>query len=301
MAARYSPLVDTGAGGEPRMPNILIFQGAPQAAQARAVAAGGRSNTAIFSEALSQQRDGLDFFTLNVADGERFPQGMGIADFDGVVISGSPLNVYRREPAVTGQIELAAEIFHAGIPCFGSCWGLQVMTAALGGVVRLNPRGREFGIARTIALTDAGRGHALYAGKAQAFDALCSHEDEVETLPAGSTVLAGNAVSRVQAAEITDGEKCFWGVQYHPEFDLGLIAALLSLRAKPLADEGFFADPADATAMVRDLRTLDQDAGRRDLAWKYGIGSDVLDPVPRRREFANWLETKVVPYAASRT
>ena len=279
---------------------ILIFNGSPVANQDRAVAAGGRSNSALFTEALGEQRPGLDFFTLNVADAEPFPQGMGLADFDGVVISGSPLNVYHREPRVDVQIDLARDVFHAGIPCFGSCWGLQLMTAALGGTVRLNPRGREFGVARTITLTEQGRGHGIYAGKSTAFDALCSHEDEVETLPAGATVLASNAVSRVQAAEIADGVKSFWGVQYHPEFDLPMIATLLEMRAESLAKEGMLTRADDATPMAADLRALGADSSRHDLAWRYGVTPDVLDATTRRREFGNWLAQKVLPYATAR-
>ena len=279
---------------------ILIFNGSPMANQDRAVAAGGRTNTALFTEALSEQQKDLEFFSLNVADGETFPQGLGLADFDGVVISGSPLNVYSGEPRVTVQIDLARDIYHAGVPCFGSCWGLQLMTAALGGSVRLNPNGREFGIARNITLNDAGRVHPLFAGKAAAFDALCSHEDEVATLPSGATVLAGNAVSRVQAAEFSDGKKSFWGVQYHPEFDLPMIATLLQLRATSFAREGKFADPADATAMATDFRALAADPGLTHLAWRYGMTAEVLQTLPRRREFANWLQTKVGPYSASR-
>jgi GMP synthase (glutamine-hydrolysing) len=279
---------------------ILIFNGAPVANQERTIAAGGRSNTALFSEALSERQDGLDFFTLNVADAEQFPQGLGLADFDGVVISGSPLNVYKNEPRVAVQLELARAIFHAGIPCFGSCWGLQLMTAALGGSVRLNPKGREFGIARNIGLTDDGRAHPLYAGKATAFDALCSHEDEIDTLPSGSIVLASNAVSRVQAAEITQGDKSFWGVQYHPEFDLPQIATLLKLRAAPLAGEGFLSNAADAEPMANELCCLSADISRTDLAWRYGVTADVLNTVARRMEFANWLQAKVRPFTAAR-
>ncbi len=279
---------------------ILIFNGAPMANQDRTVAAGGRTNSALFTEALRQSEPSTDFFTLNVADGEAFPQGMQIGDFDGVMISGSPLTAYSGEPRVTCQIELAREIFHAGIPCFGSCWGLQIMTAALGGTVRLNPKGREFGVARAITLTEAGRGHELYAGKSASFDALCTHEDEVETLPSGGTVLAGNAVSRVQAAEIVEGNKSFWGVQYHPEFDLALIAALTDLRSANLAKEGFFARPDEAGPMTADLRAIAADGTRRDIAWRYGLSPEILDPLLRRREFANWLAKKVKPYAAAR-
>jgi GMP synthase (glutamine-hydrolysing) len=281
------------------MPRILIFQASPAATQERVAALGAKTNTQLFTHALTQGWDTgqppLEFFTLNIADGESFPQGMSIADFTGVIITGSPLNVYHDVPAVTRQIDLAREIFHAGIPSFGSCWGLQLMTAALGGTVRLNPNGREFGIARNIALNDAGRAHELYRGKASAFDALCSHEDEIETLPACATVLASNAVSRVQAAVMTDGEKSFWGVQYHPEFDCNLIAALLASRAQRYIGDGFARDEADIAGMAKDYRALAADPTRRDLAWRYGATANVLDPALQRIEFANWLRVKIAP------
>ena len=54
---------------------------------------------------------------------------------------------------------------------------------AAGGTVRANPRGREMGIARKIALTPEGRGHPLYAGKGSVFDAFISHVDEITHLP----------------------------------------------------------------------------------------------------------------------
>ena len=97
----------------------------------------------MFERALSRHQQGLEFFSLNVADGERLPQGMAIGDFDGVVITGSPLSVYKPVPAVTRQIDLAREVFASGVPSYGSCWGLQLMTAALGGVVRAEPARRR--------------------------------------------------------------------------------------------------------------------------------------------------------------
>jgi GMP synthase (glutamine-hydrolysing) len=285
------------------MPKILIFNGAPDAAQRRLAACGGPPNEALFTDAVGRYARAdlpLEFVAINVADGERLPQGLALADFDGVTITGSPLNVYDDQPAVRRQIELAREIFHQGIPTFGSCWGLQVMTAALGGVVHLNPRGREFGVARNIALNEAGREHAMYRGKAHAFDALCSHEDEVDALPECGRVLASNAVSRVQAAEMVDGEKCFWGVQYHPEHVFAYTAAILDARALRGLTDGIVGSEADAKAIADDFRALGADPGRKDLAWKYGVGADILDPALRTREFQNWVEAKVAPYAARR-
>jgi GMP synthase-like glutamine amidotransferase len=83
----------------------------------------------------------IDYFTLRVADGKRLPQGLGIVDFDGVWISGS--HAYRPDqPSVQAQIDLVREIWEKGVPAFGSCWGLQLMTVALGGTVHLSERRR---------------------------------------------------------------------------------------------------------------------------------------------------------------
>ena len=280
--------------------NIMIFQGSPEASQKAIVAVGARTNEAYFNESLKQFDSGVKTFTLNVVDGEKLPQGMALSDFDGVVITGSPLSTYEDVPAVHAQLELARAVFDAGIPTFGSCFGLQLMTAALGGTVRLNPRGREIGVARTIILNDAGRSHAMYRDKPQAFAALCSHQDEVSVLPEGGTVLASNAVSDVQAAEISRGEKCFWGVQYHPEFDFGIIAALVEKRADRHIREGLAVDQSEVAMVAADFRALDADPSRTDLAWRYGLQADVLDAGVRRAEFGSWLAAKVRPYAASR-
>ena len=278
----------------------MIFQGSPEASQKAIVAVGARTNEAYFNESLKQYDSSVKTFTLNVVDGEKLPQGMALSDFDGVVITGSPLSTYEDVPAVHAQVELARAVFDAGIPTFGSCFGLQLMTAALGGTVRLNPRGREIGVARTIILNDAGRSHAMYRDKPQAFAALCSHQDEVSVLPEGGTVLASNAISDVQAAEISRGEKSFWGVQYHPEFDFGIIAALITSRADRHVREGLAVDQSEVAMVAADFRALDADPSRTDLAWRYGLQADVLDAGVRRAEFGSWLTAKVRPYAASR-
>jgi GMP synthase (glutamine-hydrolysing) len=282
------------------MARILIFDGAPAKAQRAIEAHGGPSNAAMFERALSLHATGLDCFALNVADGERLPQGIALDDFDGIVITGSPLSVYKRVPEVTRQIELAHQAFESEVPTYGSCWGMQLMTAALGGSVRRNPQGREIGIARNIALTSRGRDHLLFKGKADAFDALCSHQDEVATLPQGARVLAGNGTSAIQAAEIDRGPQSFLGLQYHPEHTLATTAAIIAARMERLVAEGFARSLEDMQAVVADLRALDADPGRRDLAWRLGLDRHVLDPLVRTAEFGNWLRAKVLPRRALR-
>lgn len=281
------------------MPRLLIVNCTADSLLQRLAAEGARPYDALFVESAAQHLpDGrsIEAFTLNIGDGEGLPQGVQLGDFDGAWISGSPLNVYRPEqPTVRAQLELARAIWDRGVPAFGSCWGLQLMTAALGGTVHLNPKGREIGVARRICPTDAGRAHALYRGKQDAFDALCSHEDEVEALPAGAELLASNAVSRVQAMAIRDGAKSFWGVQYHPEFDFGSVAAIIALRAQRHLDEGLACTAGDVDTIVSDFHALAHNPSRKDLAWKYGLHADVLDPAVRTVEFGNWLRAEVLP------
>ena len=284
------------------MPRILVFNGTPQAVETRLAEAGSRTYDALIREAFDRHLlDGtkIDYFTLRVADGERLPQGLGITDFDGVWISGSPFSAYRSDqPSVQAQIDLVREIWEKGVPAFGSCWGLQLMTVALGGTVRLNPKGREIGVARRIHQTGEGRAYVMHHDKAPVFDALCVHEDEVAALPSFGTVLASNDVSHIQAAVMTEGNRCFWGVQYHPEFDLATIAAIIATRVERHLREGLARSEEDVAATVADYRALAADASRKDLAWKYGVGADVLDLGQRTLEFRNWLKTQVVSFAA---
>jgi GMP synthase (glutamine-hydrolysing) len=286
------------------MPRLLIVNCTRDSLLQNLVALGSRPYDTQFIDSVSRHLPAgvtLETFTLNIGDGEGLPQGVQLGDFDGAWISGSPLNVYRPEqPTVRDQLDLARAVWQAGVPAFGSCWGLQLMTAALGGTVHLNPDGREIGVARRIAPTEAGRRHALFDGKTDPFDALCSHEDEVETLPPGAELLASNAVSRVQAMAIRDGGKSFWGVQYHPEFDFGSVAAIIALRAQRHLDEGLARSEDEIDTIVSDFRSLAQEEARKDLAWKYGLHADVLDPQVRTAEFGIWLRAEVLPHAAGR-
>ena len=284
--------------------HILIVDGAPSASQDLLEQAGGRRHGPNYAAALDSQAHasvgGVETFVLAAADGATLPQGMALSDFDGIAWTGSPLNAYHDTPEVTRQIEFALTAFQAGVPCFGSCWGLQVMMVALGGKVHRNPKGAESGVARSILLTEAGRAHPMYEGKPSVFDALCVHQDEVCDLPDGAVLLAGNAVSDVQAASLHDGTRSFWGVQYHPEYDLLQISAMFRRSAQRLVDRGLFPTIEQSQHFAADLRTLHDDPNRADIAWRYGISPDIIDPDRHRREFANWLRVEVAPRLADK-
>jgi GMP synthase (glutamine-hydrolysing) len=121
------------------------------------------------------------------------------------------------------------------------------------------------------------------------------HTDEVGERPAGMTVTATNDFSSVQAAEIRHGNGTFWGVQYHPEFTLDEMAAIITRYGQVLVDEGSFQDLDELRRHVEDLRALESDPERHDIAWRLGYDADVLDPGRRLTEIRNWIERMVLP------
>ena len=114
------------------MPNILIAEGTPAVWQAERTRFGIPSNFSLFAAAAQLHRPGIRCTPLNIADGEALPFGTALSDFDGVMIPGSPLHIYDPTPSVTRQIDFARAAFAAGVPVWGSCWGLQLATVALG-------------------------------------------------------------------------------------------------------------------------------------------------------------------------
>ncbi len=237
---------------------------------------------------------------LPADEGANLPDSAGLESYDGIFLTGSALHIYDITPPVTRQVELMRAIYASGTPCFGSCWGVQVGSVAAGGTVTANPKGRETGFARRITPTEAGRGHRLLASRPAAFDAPAIHLDTVALPAHGTTILASNAYSPVQAAEIKHNGGTFWGVQYHPEFSLKQMAAILGRMVPLLIEEGFRKDEASAKAWLDDLRTLDADPDRQDVAWAHGLDREVLDAGRRVTELRNFMEHRVKPHASAR-
>lgn len=228
------------------------------------------------------------------------PAGTGFSDYDAAIITGSALHLWQRMPEALRQVEVARAVYRAGIPFFGSCWGIQVAAVAAGGDVQRNPRGREVGFARKITRNAAGQAHPLLAGRPDVFDAPCSHLDEVAVPPPGATILASNAVSYVQAAEFRFEGGTFWGVQYHPEYTLADLAFLIDRLIPTLIEEGFFADKAAKASYVEELLRMAREPEAADLFWRHGLGPDVTDPHLRVTELRNFIESRVKPFAYAR-
>ena len=282
-------------------PRLLVIEGNTPENRAQHVAAGGTVASTGYVALLQELLPSAVVDICFPADpGANLPNGQALEGYDGVAITGSGLHVYEASPAVTSQIELTRAALKSGTPVFGSCWGLQVLTVAAGGVVRKNPKGREIGFGRRIKLTEPGRKHPMYVGKPEVFNAPTVHLDEVETVAPGTIVLATNEVSDVQSAEIRVNGAVAWGVQYHPEYPLREIATIVRRVGLRLIDEGFFLDTKEIATFADDLVALDRNPNEKRLSWRYGISKNVLEKKLRTGEVANWLEYQVLPTRAKR-
>ena len=272
------------------VPHYLIAQSElPEEREARRRRA-GKSSGETYAATLEQMQPGVATTIVSPAD-DAAPvfSTDSLAAFDAVFLTGSPMHVYDDSPEVRRQLDFMRRVFAAGVPSFGSCAGLQIAVAAAGGRVRKMPQRMEAGIARRISPTEAGRGHPLLAGRPPCWDAPAIHGDEVEELPPGATLLASNAVTRVQAAEIRFNSGVFWGVQYHPELALREIALAITAQAGDLVEAGLANAENDVEAWCGDLDALYETPDNRALRWRLGVDGEFAEERLRRREIANFL------------
>ncbi|MDD1451915.1 type 1 glutamine amidotransferase [Sphingomonas sp. H160509] len=251
----------------------------------------GKSSGETYASTLRQLRPDAEITIVAPADDDaQVYEANALGLFDAVFITGSPLHVYDDSPEVRRQLTFMRSVFASGTPSFGSCAGLQLAVAAAGGKVRKMPQRMEAGIARRITPTDAGRDHPLLAGRAASWDAPAIHGDEVETLPANATLLASNAVTTIQAAEIRHDGGIFWGVQYHPELALGEIAVALRRQAEDIVEAGLAETTGDVEHRADQLDALHHDPDRCSLLWALGVDREFAGEARRRTELTNFLD-----------
>ncbi len=122
-----------------------------------------------------------------------------------IILSGGPSSVY-----ADGAPFVGPELFEAGVPVLGICYGFQAMAKALGGTVAQTGQ-REYG-GTAVEVTDPG---TVLDGSPEQQTVWMSHGDAVHAAPEGFEVLATSAGSPVAAFE--DRERRLYGVQWHPE------------------------------------------------------------------------------------
>ena len=162
--------------------NILIVDGNEQNASNKYINLGMDTQYEVYSKILKKlSNNTFNISIIHPAITEDFiPKGMDLNDFEGIVWTGSVLNIYDSTQAINRQIELAKLLINKKNYIFGSCWGLQVLVTAAGGEIQKNPNGLEAVVAKEITINDQGFQHPMYQGKNKVFDAFCWHYDDTE-------------------------------------------------------------------------------------------------------------------------
>ncbi|MGG4492336.1 glutamine-hydrolyzing GMP synthase [Metabacillus idriensis] len=123
----------------------------------------------------------------------------------GIILSGGPNSVYGEQ-----AFRCDERIFDLGIPVFGICYGMQLMTHYLGGKVEAANH-REYGKATLNVQTET----ALFADLPKQQIVWMSHGDLVADIPNDFIVDATSPACPFAA--ISNEERRLYGVQFHPE------------------------------------------------------------------------------------
>ena len=128
----------------------------------------------------------------------------------GIILSGGP-----ESTTVFGAPAAPQQVFDHGAPLLGICYGMQTMAAQLGGSTEAADA-REFGHAEVEIISP----DALFSGLSDhpgtsRLDVWMSHGDHVAQAPPGFTVTA--RTDRIPVAAMSNEDKRWYGVQFHPE------------------------------------------------------------------------------------
>ena len=128
----------------------------------------------------------------------------------GIILSGGP-----ESTTEAGAPRAPQEVFDAGLPILGICYGMQTLAAQLGGATEAADA-REFGHAEVeLVAHDALLGGLSDHGGEPRLDVWMSHGDHVAEAPPGFTVTA--RTDRIPVAAMADEDRRWYGVQFHPE------------------------------------------------------------------------------------
>lgn len=123
----------------------------------------------------------------------------------GIILSGGPKSV-NEDPAPS----IDPAIYETGIPILGICYGAQLLTQQLGGVVDRTGRG-EYG--RTPLTQTASS--PIFVDWPDVGEVWMSHGDAITEVPEGFVATA--TCPDAPVAALHDVERAIYGVQFHPE------------------------------------------------------------------------------------
>ncbi len=170
---------------------------------------------------------GIELVRYDLDQG-RFPDSL--TECDGWLCSPSRSSAYDELPWRADAEALLRELVATERPYVGICFGHQLLAQALGAPVRRAADGWQVGVQEYEVMA----ARAWMDPAAERIALIASHQDQVDAVPPGATLLARSAGCPI--AGLLVGERA-WTLQAHPEFVPALADHLLAGRVELIGDE----------------------------------------------------------------
>ena len=225
---------------------------------------------------------GLELTVLRPHAGEQLPETLD--GYDAFVVLGGDQSAYAGPdgtpgapwfPALEGLLRKAVRY---RVPTLAVCLGAQLLATAHGGLVERSTSGPEIGPA-LVGRRDAADNDPLFKYIPLLPDVVQWHVDEITELPIGAVLLAASTRFPHQAFRLGDRA---WGVQFHIECDVDMIATWAEHDDGTLTDLGYYPDVVVAAIaeILADVEEVWQPLAARFAALAMGTlpGADI--PIP---------------------
>jgi len=209
----------------------------------------------MFVSAFERHQELLTFENFNVYENNLLPE---LEQYDGFLITGSPLGVYEDHDFVKPLEKLIQQGLAKGKPMVGICFGHQIMATAMGGRVEKVDKGWGVGIHHynfyesKTALPD---GLQIFAKENSGkISCLVSHQDQVVGL--SDQIYSVGGSSFCPNGVLVYGKGNGISFQMHPEFEIEFAAELLASRTDEINRETVemaqksFSAPSDRNIMI---------------------------------------------------
>lgn len=182
----------------------------------------------MFAEVLTKvSREPIEFSIFEVVNGE-YPKD--IDECDGYVITGSHESVYDRSDWIIHLKKFVQQLDEAKKKTVGICFGHQLIAHALGGSTTASSKGWGVGI-HSFEI----QRRPAWVGSGDRFRLICSHQDQVQSLPEGAYTIASSPFCPYASFGLGEHFLTFQG---HPEFSVSFATALLNMR-REILEEAF--------------------------------------------------------------
>ena len=207
---------------------------------------------------------------------EREAVPAGLADVDGLISLGGPMNVDQADdhPWMDDELGLIREAHDANLPVLGVCLGAQLIAHALGGEVGPMDGPAEIGFA-PVTSSFFGSTDPIHLGVPWRTTPFHAHAQEVKKAPPGGTPIPLSSSARCKCQAFKSGLNTY-GFQYHFEWTREMIERVLR------DDPTFYGSGEHSVEDVHDSLKKHYDGYRHFADRLCGNIAELMFPIDKR-------------------